>query len=96
MGGLLLIEIMDILADYRVYFHSMWNWIDVVLYVSWYSFYIIKWCSGFKSTIITDLEKHSYTNDMILMNILKVFVITVSFAKIMSYCRAFEGFASLI
>jgi len=33
---------------------------------------------------------------MILMNMLKVFVISVSFIKIMSYCRAFEGFASLI
>jgi hypothetical protein len=95
LAGLVLIEALEFMATGRNYFNSVWNYFDLLLFISWYSYYIIKANDDFKLNIVEVLTD-PYTNDDIIMNILKVFVITVSFLKIMNYCRAFEGFASLI
>lgn len=95
MAALAFLEALDIFECGLSYFKSTWNFVDLTLYLSWYAFYILKCSSGFKHDIIEHMT-HYYTNEVILMNILKVFVIFVSFLKVMSFCRVFEGFASLI
>jgi hypothetical protein len=95
MGSFALIEFLDMFENKLGYFSSIWNYVDLSLIIVWYSYFILKWSEGFKHEIIRDI-KDQYTDDLILMNIVKVFVISVSFLKIMSFCRVFEGFASLI
>ena len=95
MGALAFLEALDVYECGLSYFKSTWNFVDLTLYLSWYGFYILKFSQGLKHDIIEVMTDY-YTNDIVLMNILKVFVIFVSFLKIMSFCRVFEGFASLI
>lgn len=95
MGGFTLIEILDMKENKKDYFKSAWNYFDLTFIIAWYTFFTLKWCQNFDRYVITDM-KDEYTNEIILMNMLKVFVICFSFLKIISFCRVFEGFASLI
>jgi hypothetical protein len=90
-----LIETLDLIENRLAYFTSLWNWFDLALIVVWFIFYFLRMRQGYIKDMIVDL-KDEYTDSIILMNILKVIVILLSFLKIISFCRVFEGFASLI
>ena len=96
MGILAVLEMVEIKNSGLKYFSSVWNYFDIILILSWFSFYIIRYTEGFSTNgILIDLTD-DFTDNIILINMLKVFIIFLNFLKIISYCRVFEGFASLI
>ena len=92
MAFFTLLEFADIKNGFFEYYNEIWNWFDTLLIISWYTFYAIETHYEFEMTP----EIKDYTDSIVKMNILKVFIVCVSFLKIVSFCRVFEGFSGLI
>lgn len=86
------IEFMDMYKNGIAYFRSGWNYIDITLIIGWYTYYILKWKDGFKH----ETGQTEYSDAIIGFNLIKITVAFLSFMKVISFCRVFEGFASLI
>jgi len=81
----ILIEFTELMNGGRAYFKNLLNWVDMLLIVSWYLYCTIIWEFGPKEL----LESKEYTDDIVRMNVLRVFIVSVSFIKIVTYCRVF-------
>jgi hypothetical protein len=92
MAALTLIEIMDVFHNGRNYFKTKWNYMDLLFILCWYTYFFIKWSDDFKY----EQTAKEYSNEIVMMNLLKVTITFLGFIKIVSFCRVFEGFASLI
>ena len=87
-----MIEFMDGWKNGMAYFKSGWNYIDITLIITWYTYYCLMWKDGFKH----DVGFTAYTDYMVGFNMIKMTVAILSFIKIIGYCRVFGGFAALI
>ena len=85
------IEIMKMMKLKLEYFKDLWNVMDVIFIVSWYSDYFIHVSYGFNK-----IEQNGYTNRTIIMNFLRFDITFMSMLKIINFMRTFESFASLI
>lgn len=85
------IEIMKMMKLKLEYFKDLWNVMDVIFIVSWYSDYFIHVSYGFNK-----IEQNGYTNRTIIMNFLRFDITVMSMLKIINFMRTFESFASLI
>ena len=92
------VEVADICGNPRSYLKSFWNCMDLSLIISWYSYYVWTAFIGFGEVeqILNKGTNESYTDTIVKMNMLRVLIISLSFLKIVSFCRVFEGFAALI
>jgi hypothetical protein len=86
-----LIEVLQMVKLKVEYFKDMWNYLDVIFIVSWYSDYFIHMSSGFDK-----ISELGYTNTIIIMNFLRMDVAIMSMLKIINFMRTFEAWASLI
>ena len=96
MGGVAFIEFLQIIKEKLEYFKDLWNYFDVLLIISWYSLYLLRAYQNFEPIVKDDKLLPDYTSEIISMNMLRTAVVILSFIKIISYMRTFQGFASLI
>jgi hypothetical protein len=79
------IEVTEIYNQGRAYFTSAFNYVDMFLIFSWFLYSYTIWTKG-----ANEFDKvTAYTDDIVKMNCLRVFIVVVSFIKIVSYCRVF-------
>ena len=92
MLGFVLIELTELYNGGFAYFKDILNWVDIDLICAWYLYCYFNWEYGSKDFMHVKI----YTDDVVKMNVLRVFIVIVSFIKIVSYCRVYEGFSGLI
>ena len=56
MGALAFIEFLGMIEGGVAYFASAWNYVDLTLYAFWYGFFILKYQTGMKHDVITDMK----------------------------------------